>query len=189
MTSRIFVTQTGHDPEKGRYIKDPSLDGTPTLGACMPNISRQILPGDFLFAVSGKCPNVQQFIFAAFEIEEKIDHLAAYKRFPGKRLHLTPEGNVDGNIIVDALGAQHPLDHHSNFERRIRNYLVGKNPVILRKPGEIARARVETLDVLREVSGKPDAPSAVRAIGRGGMKLNQTQTAKILRWMESLKIA
>lgn len=187
MSGDIFITSTGYDPERGYPIKDPSLEGVPTLGACMPNIRRRIIPGDHLFVVSGKLPNTQQFIIGGFRVVEKIDHLLAYHRFPEKRLRRTADGAITGNVIVDETGAQHPLDHHKNFDSRIENYLVGSDPLVFTMPAEIARARSESLDVLRYLSGKRDATSAFNALGRGGRKLSDEQVGELLAWMESIK--
>lgn len=181
-----FVTSSGYDPELGKLIKDPYLGVTPSLGACMPHIRRQVVEGDYIFVVSGKLPGVPQFIVGGFEVAEKISALAAYRRFPEQRLQQRDDGQLVGNIIVNAWGKQHPLDDHTSFEKRIENYVVGRNPIALTEPHEIARGREETLSVLRNVLRK-NGPSPVRLLGRGGSKLDYQQVMEIRDWLLSIK--
>jgi hypothetical protein len=180
-----FITRTGYDPEKGKHIKDPYLGDVPTLGACMTNIRRQVVPGDYLFVISGKVPGVQQYIVGGFEVAEKITALKAYRMFPEHRLRSLDDGQPTGNIIVDAQGNQHPLDNHSSFERRIENYIVGRNPIVLTEPHEIARGREETLYVLRSIFRKNGA-APINIIGRCS-KLDYKQIQELRDWLLSLK--
>ena len=103
----------------------------------MTNIRRVVLPGDFIFVVSGSVPAVQQYVVGGMEVAERIDPLAAYKRFPEGRLQTGAHGRVEGNVIVDVEGNQHPLDTHKaeTFEERIKNFIVGTNPVALEQAG------------------------------------------------------
>lgn len=183
----MFITSTGYDPEKGRLIKDPYLGDTPSLGACMPNIRRQVTPGDHIFVVSGKMPQTDQYVVGGFEVAEKIHASTAYERFPEQRLHLTEEGQLAGNIILDSQGKQHPLDtHHSDsFERRVENYVVGRNPIVIAGPDEIARCREETLYVLRSILGK-NGNSVIQVLGRCS-KLDVYQVLELRDWLLSLK--
>ena len=104
--------------------------------------------------VSGKVRNVAQVVLGGFEVAEKISAIEAYERFPEQRLRLLPDGQVTGNVIVDANGKQHELDHHDKaFDRRIENYLVGTNPIALLTLDEIAEGRAWTLEILRDVFG------------------------------------
>ena len=82
MKGKIFVTSSGFDPEKGKDVKDPYLGPNPSLGACRPDIRKQLQKRDQIFVVSGKIRNVAQFVIGGFEIEEKISALEAYHRFP-----------------------------------------------------------------------------------------------------------
>jgi hypothetical protein len=153
----IYITSTGYDPEHGKSLKDPYLGDVPTLGACMPNIRRQVSPGDHIFVVSGKIPGAQQTVMGGFEVAEKLESMnMAFDRFPALRLHRGEDGQLRGNIIVTAEGKQHPLDTHSSesFQERIKNYIIGRAPVVIRTAAEIAQGRVETLPVLREVLGR-----------------------------------
>src|SRR6185312_12402255 len=113
MKGKIFVTSSGYDPEKGKDVKDPYLGPNPSLGACRPDIRKQLQIGDQIFVVSGKVQNFDQYVIGGFEIEEKISVLEAYERFPEQRLRLGDDGKVTGNIVVDAYGRQHKLDHHA----------------------------------------------------------------------------
>jgi hypothetical protein len=155
MIGKIFVTSTGYDPEKGKDVKDPYLGPNPSLGACRPDIRRKLKEGDQIFVVSGKVPNVAQFVIGGLEIAEKIDVLEAYRRFPEQRLRMGDDGQVMGNIIVDASGKQHKLDHHKTdtFDERVKNYVVGCNPIVLTTPEEVAAGRRLTLAILQDVFG------------------------------------
>jgi hypothetical protein len=155
----------------------------------MPNIRRQVSPGDHIFVVSGKIPSVQQTVMGGFEVAEKLESMhTAFDRFPALRLHRGEDGQLRGNIIVTAEGKQHPLDTHKSesFQGRIKNYIVGRAPVVLRTAAEIAQGRVETLPVLREVLGR-DGRNPINVIGRWS-KLEQDQILWIRDWLEGLKI-
>ena len=122
MIGKIFITRSGYDPQVGKHVKDPYLGDQPTLGACRPDIRQKLTSGDHIFVVSGKTVGVEQFVMGGFEVESKIPATAAYKLFPEQRLRLRDDGQLSGNIIVDAAGKQHPLDDHSSFDKRIVRY-------------------------------------------------------------------
>jgi hypothetical protein len=187
MKGYVYITSSGYDPEKGKDLKDPYLGPISTLGACMPNIRRQVVEGDHIFVISGRIPTAPQYIIAGFEVAEKIDALAAYARFPDLRLHQTADGLVRGNIIVTPEGTQHPLDTHAaaTFANRIKNYVVGRNPIALRMPEEIARGRKETAAALRRVMHKRGA-APIDIIGRWS-KLEEEQVIELNRWLLSIK--
>jgi hypothetical protein len=185
MIGEIFITRTGYDPEKGKLVKDPYLGDIPSLGICRPDIRKRVVPGDYIFVVSGKYPGVQQYVIGAFEVDHKIDAMTAFRRFPEQRLYRLDNGQVGGNIIVNSRGKQHRLDEHESFERRIDNYVIGRNPVALVAPQEIARSRAETLNVLREIMRKP-GQSAINVIGRGS-KLTEDQVLQLRDWLYSIK--
>lgn len=153
MIGKIFVTSSGGDPAKGSHVKDPYLGPNPSLGACRPDIRGKLQKGDYIFTVSGKVPGVEQVVLGGFEIAEKISGIEAYERFPEQRLRRLPDGQVTGNVIVNAEGKQHELDHHDKdtFDRRIKNYVVGVNPIALLTPEELEEGRRQTLEILREV--------------------------------------
>lgn len=42
MVGKIFITRTGYDPQLGKHVKDPYLGPCPTLGACRPDVRKQL---------------------------------------------------------------------------------------------------------------------------------------------------
>jgi hypothetical protein len=54
MIGKIFITRSGYDPQLGKHVKDPYLGANPTLGACRPDVRRQLNEGDHIFVISGK---------------------------------------------------------------------------------------------------------------------------------------
>jgi hypothetical protein len=140
----------------------------------MPNIRRFVSPGDHIFVISGRAKGVEQFVVGGFEVDEKISALAAYERYPEYRQARIGENELSGNIIVRPDGAQNDFDYHTNFSRRLDNYIVGKNPVYLDTAAEIALAREKSLSVLREILDRPHARKISEVIGRA-RKLTPTQ--------------
>lgn len=187
MIGKLFVTSTGYDPEQGKHVKDPYLGPTPSLGACRPDIRRTLQPGDQIFVVSGKVPGVDQFVIGGFEIAEKVNAVEAYHRYPEQRLSRLPDGQVTGNVIVNGKGKQHKLDHHEDFDGRIANYVVGRNPVVLVTPEEIAEGRRRTLEILRELFQKKG--DSVRAIIGRCSNLTEKQVLKLRAHLNAVKMA
>lgn len=187
MAGKIIITRTGYDPEVGKHIKDPYLGPNPSLGACRPDVREKLKEGDHLFFITGKLQNVNQYVMGGFQVGEKIDAMAAYERFPEQRLHLREDGQLDGNVIVDGNGAQHPLDDHKQktFDWRIKNYIVGTNEICLETPEEIALAREQTLEMLRELFGRNGTPKNI--IGRFGSDLTDAQIFRLREWLHSMK--
>jgi hypothetical protein len=187
MIGKIFVTSWGYDPEKGKDVKDPYLGPNPSLGACRPDIRRKLQTGDQIFVVSGKVRNASQYVIGGLEIAEKIDVLEAYRRFPEQRLRVGDDGQVTGNIIVDASGKQHKLDHHKKetFHERIKNYVVGCNPIVLATPEEIAEGRRLTLEILREVFDKKG--NSVRDIIGRARNMTEKQIIKLRSLLDEVK--
>lgn len=188
MIGRIFITRTGYDPEKGKHVKDPTLGPIPTFGACRPDIRRRVVEGDHIFVISGKVSGVPQYVIGGFEVAQKLDVMTAFRSLPEQRLHRRPDGQLDGNIIVDARGRQHRLDTHraDTFENRITDYVVGRNPIALTTPDEIANGRAQTLDVLREIL-RSTGKSPFEIVGRFGTTLTEDQVAQLRDWLCSLK--
>ena len=153
MIGKIFITRSGYDPTKGKHVKDPYLEGEPSLGACRPDIRKKLSVGDHVLTVSGKVPGVNQFVMADFEVARKLHALEARKEFPQQRLRLREDGQLTGNVIVTAGGKQHRLDGHKTktFTDRLPNYLVGRNAIILSTEEEVERGRRETMDALQEI--------------------------------------
>lgn len=188
MIGKIFITRTGYDPQLGKHVKDPYLGPTPTLGACRPDVRRVLQVGDHIFVVSGKIRDVNQFIMGGFEVADKIPAADAYKQFPQLRLRRTKDGQLTGNIIVNARGEQHDLDDHRGFERRTENYIVGRNLLSLTTPEEIQEGRVQTVDILRDILRKT-GKTPFELIGRWGTTLSEEQVIQLREWMNALKVS
>ena len=188
MVGKIFITRTGYDPQLGKHVKDPYLGPRPTLGACRPDVRRQLAKGDHIFVISGKVPGFDQFVMGGFEIESKIDASDAYRLFPEQRLRKLADGQLTGNIIVDANGKQHTLDDHNAFDKRVKNYIVGTDLVSLVTPEEIADGRTHTLDALRDILHR-GGDSAVDVVGRWGTQLTEKQILQLREWLASIKRA
>jgi hypothetical protein len=184
----IYITGSGADPGARKNLNDPLLfSRTPTLGACMPNIRRLVIPGDYIFVVSGKIPIFQQYVVGGFRVKEKIDALVAYERFPKNRLRTSNTGLLEGNVIVDSKGKQHPLDHHDSgtFADRINNFIVGSNPVALQTDQEVALGREQTLPKLSDVLGKRG--NRVIDVMSRWARLEQSQVEDMLSWLQGIK--
>ncbi len=185
MIGKIFITSSGYDPQLGKHVKDPYLGSSPSLGACRPDIRRQVRIGDYIFVVSGKVNNAKQFVMCGFEVVRKINAHDAYIEYPDRRLHIRADGQLSGNVIVNENGLQHYLDDHRNFGSRLSNYLVGDKNIAPKSPNGISLAREQTVDVLRDVLGK-SGESPIEIIGRWGSQLNENQVNAIRNWMLAL---
>lgn len=189
MIGKIFVTGSRCDPVEGKHVKDPHLGKNPSLGACRPDIRKQVQKGDHVFVVTGKVPGVAQVLLGGFEVEEKINAMEAYERFPEQHLRQLPDGQVTGNVIVNADGKQHKLDHHDKdtLDRRIENYLVGTNPIALLTLEEIAEGRARTLEILRDVFGIKG--NSIRDLMGRHRNLSDRQIEKLRVHLEEVKKA
>lgn len=190
MIGKIFITSSGYDPQLGKHVKDPYLGPNASLGACRPDFRRQVKEGDHLFVISGKLPNVRQYVVGGFEVEKKISAQDAYQLFPDQRLRVRNDGQLTGNIVVDATGGQHELDKHdpASFAKRVANYVVGMNCIALEKPEEIALGREQTLDVLRELF-KKNGETPWDIVGHYGSQMTEEQVRQLREWLLSLKKA
>ena len=187
MKGYIYITGTGADPAGLDNISDPLFAEVPTLGACMTNLRSFVDIGDYLFVVSGKTKNLAQYVFGGMRVAEKIDHLAAYGRFPQNRLRRREDGIIVGNVIVDSKGKKHPLDHHSEegFQRRIKNFIVGAVPIAIHSPREVELARQQTLNKLSDIIGKKgNRPFDI--LGRQ-RKLSEHQIEQMVSWLKDVK--
>ena len=184
MKGYIYTMYAGADPGHGWTLNDPIFGSTPTLGACVPHIRRAVNVGDHIFVISGRVPGERQFVVGEFEVAEKIQALAAYRRFPENRLKREVAGQLLGNIIVDSRGRHHPLDEHENFKSRIENYVVGRNPLVLETPAQFRAGREETVDVLSEVFNK-DGNRPFDIIGRY-RRMDADQVARMREWLKDL---
>lgn len=186
MVGKIFITRTGYDPQLGKHVKDPYLGPEPTLGACRPDLRQQLSEGDHIFVVSGKVRGADQFVMGGFEIKSKMSAFDAYAQFPQHRLRRQSDGQLTGNIIVNAHGEQHELDDHETFSSRIKNYVVGRNPVILETPWEVFHGREQTLDKLQDILGRR-GESPFQVVGRWGTSLSELQVIQLRDWLTSIK--
>ena len=186
MNGSMYITSTGYDPDEGRPVKDPQFGKISTLGACRPDIRKKISPGDYIFVVSGKIPDYNQYIMGGFQVKKKIHATEAYRKFPHMRLSMK-DGEVRGNIIVDRNGDQHPLDHHSpdSFERRIENYVVGGKPFVLETDSEIQLGRSETVPFMQELFERIEF-KPIHIMGRH-RKLKKEQVREVLSFLKSIK--
>src|SRR5687768_12631880 len=114
MKGYIYTMFAGADPAEGWEMTDPIYGKVPTLGACVPNIRKAVERNDYIFSISGRSKNVKQYVVGGFSVDEKINALAAYKRFPQNRMKV----DGGGNIIIDKNGKQLDFDYHKNFENR-----------------------------------------------------------------------
>ena len=187
MKGYVYITGTGADPAELDNISDPMFGDVPSLGACMSNLREFVDIGDYLFVVSGKTKDLVQYVFGGMKVAEKIDHLAAYGRFPQNRLRTRDDGIVVGNIIVDAEGKKHPLDHHADkgFERRIKNFMVGADPLAIQSPKEVELARQQTLTKLSDIVGK-QGNRPIDILGRQ-RKLDEDQVNQMIDWLRGIK--
>lgn len=185
MKGYIYTMYQGADPGQGWVMTDPIFGAKPTLGACMPNVRRAVSVGDFIFSISGRVKNIQQFLVGGFEVEAKINALAALELFPQNILRKDEDGTLRGNIIVDHNGNRVKDDYHTNWENRIENYIVGTNPIFFDKEKEMEKARQETVQLLQETF-KSKGTKVSEIIGRW-RKLDEKQIESIIEWMKSIK--
>jgi len=187
MVGKIFITRTGYDPQVGKHVKDPYLDGTKaTLGACRPDVRKKLVLGDHIFVISGKVTGFLQFVMCGFEIAAKISAMEAFRAFPDLRLRQLEDGQLTGNVIVDANGQRHQLDDHKTFASRVNNYVVGTNVLALQTDEEITAGREQTLDVLQEVLRR-SGNSPIEVVGRWGADLTEEQIEQLRKWLDELK--
>lgn len=93
---------------------------------------------------------------------------------------------LTGNIIVDESGEQHFLDNHENFDNRLENYIVGKNPIVLSESTEVEKGREGILEILKTLFNK-DGKMPRNIVGRM-RHLNEEQVEKLKAWLLSLKV-
>lgn len=184
MKGYIYTLSAGADPSHGWVFNDPIFGKPPTLGACVPNIRRVVEKGDHIFAISGRVPIDNQYVVGGFRVAEKIDALAAYRRFPENRLFRRNDGKLLGNIIVDSRGCHHLLDYHSDFEKRVQNYVVGDDLIHLDDSIAISRARQDTLPFLSQIFHK-DGNRVFDIVGRW-RRLNEHQVNQIREWLTNV---
>ncbi len=184
----IYITSRGTDPMAGRHLKDPSLEGNGFFGACQPQIRKQVNEDDFIFVVSGSLErrrNLPQYVVGGLKVGTKMPATEAHRLYPAQRLSQLPSGETTGSIICDAEGNPHPLDKHNNFSKRLANYVVGKEAIVLRTEEEVGRGREETMEVLQTIfHRKGRIPRDV--IGRCS-RMDEEQIKQLAYWLKSLK--
>lgn len=182
-----YIYTTNVDPGKGVFLNDPIFDGTPTLGACMPKIRQAVDKGDYIFTISGKTTGVDQYVIGGFEVERKLHALAALDYLPENMLRLAEDGTRRGNIIVNPDGSKNPIDKHSNYENRLENYVIGKNPIHIVNKEQVDLARAETLGFLKSTFSK-DGNSVFDIVARW-RRMDERQVRGMIEWLESIKRA
>ncbi|WAJ30095.1 hypothetical protein [Antarcticirhabdus aurantiaca] len=182
MKGYIYKLYSGADISLGWKFNDPIFGDVSTLGACVPNIREHVEVGDWVFALSGRVPDKVPYIVGGFKVDEKIDALEAHARFPDYRLVQDENGHIAGNIIVNADGEHHPLDDHSNFERRRSNYLVGRESVYARNAEQAEKMRSRTHNIIENVFEKK-ANRAFDIVGRW-RRVDAAQIQTMIREMK-----
>jgi hypothetical protein len=185
MKGYIYTMFRGADPDYGWILNDPIFSKRPTLGACMPNIRRQVELGDYIFTISGRVDGVQQYVVGGFRVAEKISALAAFRRLPENRLRVSEDGQVLGNIIVNSRGNHHPLDDHDKFLSRVDNYIIGDKPLQVTSPESVAAGREQTVPFLNDLFEK-EGQSVADVIGRW-RRLDARQIDELNAWLRNLR--
>lgn len=186
MPNYIFVSP-GSDPGAGLPLVDPILHASrPSMGTCRPDLRRMVSPGDHIFVISGSLGRaIPQYVIGGMEIDRKLDdQLAALERYPENSLSFDGNQRV-GNIITLPDGTQDPRDHHSKFESRIKNYLVGRNPVVLETPREVELGREYSINILSRIFGVR-GHRMQQVVGRS-RKLSSAQVDRLLRALDDIK--
>lgn len=186
MPSYIFVSP-GSDPGAGLALVDPMLSSSrPTMGTCRPDLRRMVRPGDHIFVISGsRGKSIPQYVIGGMQIDEKLeDQLEALRRLPQNALRF--DGNQrTGNIIALPDGTQDPRDDHSKFETRIKNYVLGKDPVVLETPKEVEIGRDRSVGILSKLFGI-EGSRMQQVVGRG-RKLSPVQVDRLRRALDDIK--
>lgn len=154
----------------------------------MPNVRRWAAVGDWIFIVTGRIPEADQYLIGGLQVAEKIHALEAYERLPQNRLRRDPQGRVTGNIIVRPDGSHDPLDWHagSGFKERAENFIIGGDSLALTTAAEVEIGRRETLPLLAGIKRRSEARRVIDAIGRMS-RLDALETRAVIKWLEDVK--
>jgi hypothetical protein len=186
MPSYIFVSP-GSDPGAGLALVDPMLSSSkPTMGTCRPDLRRMVTPGDHIFVISGsRGRSIPQYVIGGMQIDEKLDdQLEALRRLPQNVLRFDGRQR-SGNIIALPDGTQHPRDDHDKFEKRIKNYVLGKDAVVLETPKEVEIGRNRSVGILSSLFGV-EGRRMQQVVGRG-RKLSPAQVDQLRRALDDIK--
>jgi hypothetical protein len=191
MPSYIFVSP-GSDPGAGLALVDPMLSSSrPSMGTCRPDLRRMVKPGDHIFVISGsRGRTIPQYVIGGMQIDKKLDdQLEALRRHPENALRFDGKQRA-GNIIALPDGTQHPRDDHDKrdrvkFESRIKDYILGKNPVMLDTPREVEIGRDRSVGILSNIFDVP-GHRMQHVVGRG-RKLSHAQVDQLLRALDDIK--
>lgn len=191
MPSYIFVSP-GSDPGAGRALVDPMLDSSkPSMGTCRPDLRRMVKPGDHIFVISGsRGRTIPQYVIGGMQIDKKLDdQLEALRHRPENALRFDGNRRV-GNIIALPDGTQHPLDQHDQrsrekFENRIKNYILGKNAIMLETPKEVEIGRDRSVSILSDLFDVR-GHRMQQVVGRG-RRLSTAQVDQLLRALDDIK--
>lgn len=191
MSSYIFVSP-GSDPGAGLALVDPMLNSSrPSMGTCRPDLRRMVKPGDHIFVISGsRGRSIPQYVIGGMQIDKKLeDQLEALRSHPENSLRFNGRQR-EGNIIALPDGTQHPHDDHDKrdrekFERRIKNYILGKDPVVLESPREVEIGRDRSVNILSSIFNMP-GHRMQQVVGRG-RKLMNAQVDQLLRALDDIK--
>jgi hypothetical protein len=190
MPSYIFVSP-GSDPGAGLALADPMLSSSkPSMGTCRPDLRRMVKPGDHIFVISGsRGRTIPQYVIGGMQIDKKLeDQLEALRHRPENAVRFDGKQRA-GNIIALPDGTQHPLDDHDKrdrekFESRIKNYILGKNPVMLVTPKEVEIGRDRSVGILSNIFDVP-GHRMQQVVGRG-RKLSHAQVDQLLRALDDI---
>jgi hypothetical protein len=124
------------------------------------------------------------------EIDQRLeDQLEALRHRPENALRFDGKERA-GNIIALPDGTQDPRDDHDKRDRekfasRIKNYILGKNPVILETPKEVEIGRDRSVGILSNIFDVP-GHRMQQVVGRG-RKLSHAQVDQLLRALGDIK--
>lgn len=186
MPSYIFVSP-GSDPGAGLPLVDPILSSPrPTMGTCRPDLRRMVRPGDHIFVVSGsRGSTFRQYVIGGMQIDGKLqDQIEALRQIPENALTFNGV-QKSGNIIALPDGSQHPRDRHTNFENRIKNYILGSNPVMLETQQEVALGRERSVDILSDLFAR--SGSRIQQVMGRSRKLSDAQALRLRQALEDIK--
>lgn len=191
MPSYIFVSP-GSDPGAGLALVDPMLSSSkPSMGTCRPDLRRMVRPGDHIFVISGsRGRTIPQYVIGGMQIDNKLqDQLEALRRHPENALRFDGTQRA-GNIIALPNGTQHPRDDHdmrdhAKFENRIKNYILGRDPVLLETPKEVEIGRDRSVGLLSNIFDV-QGTRMQQVVGRG-RKLSNPQVDRLLRALDDIK--